>query len=280
MRRKGLRMKYLYINLDGAPDRRAFVEGNFAACSHREPAIERVSAIDIATVEANGVPGNNRPGEKACYLSHLKALRRSLDHDENVLIAEDDVLFAPGSTPTIEGVPPAFEGQDWDLVFTDICVPRPRAMVHVFGLVKQARLKGELYYLPLKGDFFFAGATSYIVNRHSKRKLLDLMEQQPLDRPYDLGVRDQIATGKLTAYVILPFATSLSKHGDSSQIQADSFAPTEFAWNSFRRLMWQGRDLPALLTDARKIDADFHDDEAEVFSTILKAGLSDGFGQK
>jgi len=273
-------MKYLYINLDAATGRRAFVEGNFADCSHREPAIERVSAVDIATVEANGTPGSNRPGEKACYLSHLKALRRSLEHDEDVLIAEDDVLFAPGSTATIEGVAPAFEGQDWDLVFTDICVPRPRAMVHVFGLVKQARLKGELYYLPLKGDFFFAGATSYIVNRNSKRKLLDLMEQQPLDRPYDLAIRDHIAVGKLTAYVILPFATSLSKHGDSSQIQADSFAPTEFAWNSFRRLMWQGRDLPALLTDARKIDADFHDDEAEVFSTILKAGLSDGFGQK
>jgi len=273
-------MKYLYINLDAAADRRAFVEGNFAACSHRAPAIERVSAIDIATVEANDVPGSNSSGEKACYLSHLKALRQSLEHDEDVLIAEDDVLFSPASTPAIEGVPPAFEGQDWDVVFTDICVPRPRAMVHLFGLVKQARQKGELYYLPLKGDFFFAGATSYIVNRHSKRKLLDLMEQQPLDRPYDLGVRDQIATGKLTAYVILPFATSLSKHGDSSQIQADSFAPTEFAWNSFRRLMWQGRDLSALLADARKIDADFHDDESEVFSTILKAVLSDKIGQK
>jgi len=273
-------MKYLYINLDAATDRRAFVEGNFAECSHREPVIGRVAAIDIATVTANGVPGTNGPGEKACYLSHLKALRQSLEHDDEVLIAEDDVLFSPASTATIEGVPRAFEGRNWDLVFTDICVPRPRAMVNLFGMVKQARQKGDLYYLPLKGDFFFAGSTSYIVNRHSKRKLLDLMEGQPLNRPYDLGMRDQIAMGKLTAFVILPFATSLSKYGDNTQIQADGFAPTEFAWNSFRRLMWQGRDLPALVQDARKIDADFHDDESEVFSTILKATLTDNFGQK
>lgn len=273
-------MKYLYINLESATQRRAFVEANFGESTGGGRALQRVPAIDVAAVQARGIAGSTLPGEKACYLSHLDALTRSLAHDEDVLIAEDDVLFSPLSTGIIEGVRPAFAGVEWDVVFTDLCIPRIPAMLKIFDLVKHARRKGELYYLQLKGDFFFAGSTSYIVNKDSRRKLLDLMTLERLDQPYDLTLRDLIATGKLTAFVILPFATSLSKHGDNTQIQAEDYAPTELVWNSFRRLMWHGRDMAGLLNDARKLDAAFADDEAEVFSTVLKAVLTDGFGDK
>ncbi|MDB5360044.1 MAG: hypothetical protein JWO51_1341 [Rhodospirillales bacterium] len=271
-------MKYLFINLENATDRRAFVERNFGECSDRS--IYCVPAVDIASVEARGIEGDVRAGEKACYLSHLKALRTSLAHEEDVLIAEDDVLFSKYSIGIIDNTRANLEESGWDIIFSDLCIPGIMAMLNFFFLARKARKNSEHYYMEIKGDFQFAGATSYIVHRNAKRKILDLMERERIDRPYDLALRDLIAMGKLKAYVIVPFATSLSKLGDSSQIQADSVAATEFVWNSFRRLVWQGRDMAAMLEDSRRLDAEFQNDENEVFSRVLKAALSEGFGQK
>lgn len=74
-----------YINLDNARARRALIEhcfNRFAPASYR---LHRIAAISAADVTLN-FPGTLMNAEKACILSHKKALQASLEHEGHALI--------------------------------------------------------------------------------------------------------------------------------------------------------------------------------------------------
>ena len=266
-------MKYSYINLETAADRRRFVEENFRSNSHSEKTITRVEAVDVAHVISTNVPGPIRPTEKACYLSHLKALQAAKAFSDDIFIAEDDVLFCEDSTKIIEGTVAGLTAQDWDIVFSDVCIPDIHTMVDLFLARRQlaAAKQIQLYRL---SELPFAGATAYVVNNESKDKLLGLLSGPALDAPYDLALRQLVYDKKITALVTFPFATSLSDFAENTQIQPENSLVTDLVWNAFRRLVWRGRDLNTVSDAIGRIDAGFYDRDAEVFSRILNALLS------
>ena len=87
-------MKCFYINLDRATDWRQSIEASFQRAARPGQSLERIAAFDAAYVEKVAVPGRIRPAEKACFLSHKEAVRRSLAHEGPVFILEDDVIFS------------------------------------------------------------------------------------------------------------------------------------------------------------------------------------------
>ena len=79
------------------------------------------------------------------------------------------------------------------------------------------KLGGGMYRaLPLK-QFPWVATTSYIVNRASKQKLLDLLSDlKALDVAYDLQLKYLIDEGALSAFFLFPFAMTLSPSGGRS----------------------------------------------------------------
>lgn len=271
-------MKCIYINLDRATDRRSRFEENWTAHRGADWQLERFPAVDTRYVEENRVPGKLRPPEKGCFLSHCAALAMNLDTTEPLFILEDDSVFGPRSADTIDHFLKASAGVEWDIVFTEVGILFPAAMIELFKLRRELEARNEVRLLDL-ADYIFAGATGYIVNPRSVTKLATLLGAcQELDVPYDLYLRRLIHEKKLKALMFFPFVTTLSHHSGPSQIRDEGAA--DRLWIAFRQLVTQDRELDKVRRDIAQIDQDLGDEETRLFGTILAGFAAKSFEWK
>ena len=84
-----------YLNLDGQPDRRVFMENQFKYWDVEN--YERISAYDgreddLSDIVAGRYPTNMSSGEIGCTTSHLKALKHYLETSDSpyAVFMEDD----------------------------------------------------------------------------------------------------------------------------------------------------------------------------------------------
>lgn len=272
-------MKYFFINLDSCVDRREFVFENFKNTSSGEKRIDRVSAVDIEHIINDGVSGTIRQNEKACYLSHYKAIQSSLVHNDHIFIAEDDVLFCDQSTLVIEKVINSIDTDSWDIMYTDTCFPHIDSMMNLFSKRRQFDIDGKFHLLNLL-NFRYCGATAYIINSASKQKILDLLPTNELSFAFDISLRQLIHNKKIRGLSLFPFATSLSKYAENSQIQEGEDLLSDLLFNTYRRLVWLGRDIESVLTYTRQIDDSLYDEDSDAFCALLRAILSKNFKTK
>jgi GR25 family glycosyltransferase involved in LPS biosynthesis len=254
-------MRVTYINLDRETGRRTGLEANFAAHNQHGWTLSRFSALDAAALDAQGIQTTLRPSEAACFLSHRGAIEQSLVWPGNAMILEDDCQFGASTqqlvVDAIRNMP-----RDWDLLYTDICVPNFQAMIELFLLRRQRASRASL--IPLRG-MPFAGATAYVINEKSKPVLAELFAQCDLDIPYDLWLRQLVYDGVLTAFATFPFATTLSPEAETSQIQGADQASINAVWNGFRRMMWYQADTNRRHASFSDIDfASMASDELEL----------------
>lgn len=274
-------MECILINLDSQPERHQQVEENFSKYKGSDWHLHRISAVNIEQVKQSQVQGLIAPPEKGCFMSHLVALNLSRQVPGHVMIVEDDVLFGPRSFEAIETAVNLAEGHDWDILFTDICVPHMQTMLEMYSLRKQLMQGNHCQLVPLE-KIVFAGSTAYLVNGKSKDKLIQLLTEKPaLDLPYDLTLRQLVYNRRLKGFVAFPFPTSLSNWADDSQIQHEqSKKVADVAWNAFRRLTWLGGS-PTVATDTLKVVQDsYFDSECQAFTKILGCMLSTNFVPK
>lgn len=265
-------MECLYINLSEAQNRKQFLEKTFQRYAASGWQFTRIAAVDKHSVADKKVQGRLSLAEKACFLSHQKALEHSLEKPGATLILEDDVVFGPNTCQLINAFISTTKNP-WDIIFTDICIPDIKVMLDFLLLRKQLTQQKKLTLLNLS-RLNFAGASAYIVNGSSKAKLLSLLSNQSLDIPYDLLLRKWIVEKKINALVIFPFVTSLSGFADSSQIQPNATQISDNVWNAFRRLMWFDRDCAQACHNLETIAADFYDEESLAFSKIIATMVS------
>ena len=109
-------MRCFYINLDAATQRRRSLEENFAQTRKEDWSLTRIDAIDAAYVEANAIGGSSTAPEKACFLSHGKALRESMNDDEAAFILEDDAILGRDTCNIVEQLPSFAKDLAWDIV--------------------------------------------------------------------------------------------------------------------------------------------------------------------
>jgi len=235
-------MKCVYINLERATSRRDSMENLFSKYNSQNWPLERFSAIDVKYVAENKIQGRLSDVEKACLLSHRSVMLENLGSKDSVWILEDDVTFSPHTLGLIENFFKIKEStMEWDIVFTDVGIPTIGLMAELFVLRRKLMETKSIECLNLKSIPFF-GTTSYIVNKHSLKKVAELIGGAALDIPLDLLYRKLAREGKLNAYVTFPYLTTDSDEAANSSIQKSEFAQTDLIWSLFRRLTWLDGD--------------------------------------
>ena len=231
-------MRCFYINLDASIQRKSSIENNFAKYRKGHWSLDRISAVDVEYVNSHRIPGSIRDAEKACFLSHKKTILQNLDTDENIFILEDDAMFGRRTCETIENILNGIGELEWDIIFTDLVIPNIDAMANLLILRQKLVAQNRVRLLNPK-NLIYAGATAYIINKKSKRKIYDFLKSvKNLDIPYDLFLRRLIRKSNINGYVIFPFATSLSEFSESSNIQTAATRDENLIWDMYRRMVW------------------------------------------
>ncbi len=237
-------MDCYYVNLDAAEERKLRLEKNFAACKKPGWELFRFPAVDKNYVETNRIPGATKPAEKGCFLSHQFLIGRHLDDDKTFFIVEDDAQFGVRTCTLIDMVLKRNKDKDWDLLFTDVCIPNMTTMFELLKYRRDLRAKKiEVAFMDLCG-VGFAGSTAYLINGKSKRKVYELLHSYTeINLPYDLFLRQLSHKGDLKIFSLFPFVTTLSDFSDESQIKSTSANRIDAAWNMFRKMIWIERNL-------------------------------------
>ena len=266
-------MECYFINLDSQPERREYLQRNFAL--HKAPGwfLNRIQAVDREYVNQHAVKGIIRDGEKGCFLSHFRAIKEALEAPGHVMILEDDAMFGPSSCASIAATLPKLPDDGWDLLFTDLSIYYAPLMV---AMMQERRdcMRGAGQPLMNMGEIPFNGSTAYVVNQASKARMLELMSIDALDLPYDVFLRDRIRQGKLRSFVTFPFATSLSEYADSSMVQDHHSDKERIILNAFRRFIWVDRDAQAVNAHLDLLGPDFVDEESATFARVIGSWLS------
>jgi GR25 family glycosyltransferase involved in LPS biosynthesis len=267
-------MDCFYINLASRPDRRVALERNFATAGAEGWRLHRFEAVTAQAVIDAGAPGILRPQEKGCFLSHRNLIRSIASHGP-VMIAEDDVLFGRRTCPGIDAALGAVGEDQWDIVFTDVFVGAVGIWPELIKLRRAFDRTGAFQLLDAV-QLQFAGSTSYILNGRSRPLLAALLEDPgPIDLPYDIYLRQLVRQFQLKAYVIFPFATSISDLASQSSIQPDQAGTLDGIANLFRRMVWMERNLSAHAAEIETLRAAYSDPESRAFGVLFEALMSE-----
>ncbi len=247
-----------YINLDRSSDRRAKVEQSFAESKFSSRwTLTRFAAVDATSPPVLAALGNLNGAYKGNFLSHLGCLRRQVDTDSHLYIAEDDIQFCDKTGPLLEKVIDALGEDTWDIIHPEVSLMSAVEFPRFYKLRRNTTFRNKVRLIAL-GDFpyAYAGSGSYIVNRKSKRKFLEGLDETvahaggKLDVPFDLCLRGLLHYHTLKGFVTVPFLTAPSIHADESSAPYGKEDPNldrvkrlhlELI-NAYRRLVWVGFD--------------------------------------
>jgi GR25 family glycosyltransferase involved in LPS biosynthesis len=267
-------MDCFYINLASAVQRKINLENNFHKNKRPGWTLTRFPAIDTEFVRGQNIAGGSSAAEKACFLSHKKAIGLNLDDRKPAFVLEDDALFGAQSCAIIDDTLRKNRDLDWDVLYTDICIPTAATMIDLVKLRQTLATTNKITLMDLS-KIPFAGATAYIVNAKSKRKMVELLESATeINVPYDLYVRNLIFASALKGFAVFPFVTSLSDFSESSQIQNTGTQATALVWNTFRKMIWTERSLGDCRAALASIEASLGDEESKAFGTLFSAMAS------
>ncbi len=218
-----------YINLDNSYERRSEVEAWFKNGAPPGINLIRVPAVD-ASLAGSMRNSAISAAQKACILSHIKAIESSLEDGKNSLILEDDAAIGEIGFATINNLLQQNMG-DTDIVLTSALISNINFFMTQYVLYRRSYKSKKIEFLDMIG-VKFAGTDGYIVNNNSKKKILDLFKNEdPFDFPYDILLGQWIAQTRLKAKCAFPFLSYLSPSADESQITVPNID-----WNHFRRL--------------------------------------------
>jgi GR25 family glycosyltransferase involved in LPS biosynthesis len=263
-------MDCFYINLDSATERKTNFEKIFNALKKPAWNLSRFSAVDTEFVKNNNVPGESRPGEKGCFLSHKTIIGSNLARDRPIFILEDDAVLGARTCALIDAMLQN-KTQDWDILFTDVCIPHVLAMVDCLRFRRELAAKKIEVALMNLTKINFNGSTAYVVNAKSKQKVFDLLSAATeLNIPYDLYLRGLAHISALKVFALFPFVTSLSEFSDMSQIQRDENR-AQFVWNLFRKMIWFERNLADCQPGLEFLKSTLSDTGTSEFGSLLSS---------
>lgn len=272
-------MDCYYINLASETEKRAQLEKNFAQHNTLNWSLQRFEAIDRTYVQKNLIGGDLTDAEKGCFLSHQKVLRENISNDRDIFIMEDDIVFSSKTFGLIHKIT-SQENFDWDIIYTDICVPEISFMLHLHKLKGECKRNDQLQIIDLK-NHNFASAASYIVNKNSIAKISKILDALgELNVPIDIAYRNLIHSGDLKGYVAFPFLTSLSALSENSQVQPKRHAFTEVVWHSFRKMIWIDGNVSSIKGNLEILSKGNLDEESKALALIFSGFLASDFVSK
>ena len=204
-----------YINLDRSPARRAEIEGEIARFGLRH-FYQRFAAADGNTL---GFPNRRlTEGEIGCFTSHFLLLKANRASTQHLHVIEDDAIFSRFTAQAIDSIVSSDVIDGFDLLFSDSFTMRRDYQKYktLFGQSLERDETGVVSRMHPRVVSYIAATTSYIANRHSIPKLVEILEREltsgPTD-PLDLVIRKAASEGRIRIGCLFPFVTSLRLDG-------------------------------------------------------------------
>lgn len=265
-------MRCLFINRQAAADRRRALEASFAATAPSHWDLLRVEAVEADDIAD---PRGLTPAERACWLSHRKALEATVDDDEDVLVVEDDTRFCRRTFSVLPAM--LAQAADCDLLLSEVMPTDIKLLADLARRWNGLTRSGQ-FLAPSLAQTPLAGASAYMVRGPSKAKLLGLLAAAEVQAaPYDIALRELARSGRLHARFCFPFLTAPGAEADRSSIQGADIDLRQAAFHAFRRLMFVERDLDASRAEAAALTAAHGDEGAALAGQILGAIMSGAF---
>ena len=243
-------MNGCFINLQRSGDRRAAMEAQLRALGIE--GVARFEAIDAATLPAAPADAAIGAGERACFLSHARALD-SAPRDDFFLVLEDDALLSRALPPLLR--PEALaQLAEWDLVFLE-CLPYTSAhsLLALWRALKK-QLPADpaaprdaiagIELLDARGLYNW-GAVAYLATPKGLRALAPLLREALAEGPaqaFDMALNRWVAEGRLRAAVLAPFLATprLESHARSTIDDRPRAAENDALGGALRRLFFAG----------------------------------------
>jgi GR25 family glycosyltransferase involved in LPS biosynthesis len=268
-----VKLDIIYINLESATQRNEEFIKNFNECGFTDEwRIHRFNAVSGKSEVVENTPGRISPNLKGAHHSHIESVKLSRQFDNHVLIAEDDTQFCHETQFWLEHIVNSIPESDWDVILTDFYVANAIDMPDLMKARRQCMEKRSINLTNAalwKGAF--AGAGSYVINKNSKDKFLQVMDFDSLDNAYDLLLRQAMCTRELNGVLTFPFLSTVSEVGDESQNQMDDRVLEMIYMHLFRRMSWIGAD--SFSTIKERADhlrpQDFPDDVAALEAVMM-----------
>lgn len=273
-------MQCFYITLREQIERQQLIEKNFADSNFGANwRLDKIEAFDRNYVNKNAPDGKLSAANKSLSLTHRKFYELAFKYDGHVLLCEDDTIFSEDTSKIIEKVIGSLKNKPWDILYTDALFPDPWEMVKLFKLRQRLEKAGKRIDLLDLAKINYCATGAFIVNENSKQKIFELIREYPsfFDISIDLVYRNLVHAGKLKAFCIFPFVTSLSALADISSIQPQEAQITEMAWTAYRRLMWIEADPVPILSFFDNVNPDYFDDRTLAFSKIMSVMLAEKY---
>jgi GR25 family glycosyltransferase involved in LPS biosynthesis len=234
--------------------------------------LSRFAAIDADYVKNNNIAGECSPAEKGCFLSHKIIIESNLAHDKPIFILEDDAWLGVRTCNLIDIILAQNRNLDWDILFTDVCVPQLANMVELLKFRRELTAKKlEVAFMKLS-KINFIGSTAYIVNAKSKQKLFDQLHYATeLNIPYDLYLRSLVHISALKGYSLFPFVTSLSDSSEISQVKLPGANRDELTWNMFRKMIWLERNLDSCKSTLEAIKGGLSEQNLAAYADMVSS---------
>jgi len=176
---RNLALSVLIINLARRPDRREHMARELAKFGWVATYLDAVDCMHPAFGERHGsamTASGLRPGELACYLSHVEAWRRiAVGPDDVVLLLEDDVVLDAGLPSVLQDMLPYMHA--FDLL-------RLSALRKQVGLRVQTLPGSHQLLIPTK---HVSGTQGYLISKAGAALLLSriAVPLQPIDTVLD-----------------------------------------------------------------------------------------------
>jgi GR25 family glycosyltransferase involved in LPS biosynthesis len=269
-------LKGFFINLDTNSRRREFLEDQLRKIGAASR-YQRVAAVDGRAV-AGGYQTTLDAGALGLWLTNDQILLDNQNSDSHLHIVEDDILFSRNAVTVfdrmldIPGQLPA----DWDLIYTDLVTKIDQGTIpHLEKRIKMYAANGSMTWTDLRGSPF-AGTTSIIYNKKSLGKVIEqTVGQWKQGQPRDVFISNLVQEGRLNAYALFPFVTSISRLSLESDIRG-KMDITRSAIDILRRSLFVEADYPSLLKELRHLTQGARiSGLAQIFVEMVAFSLSD-----
>jgi GR25 family glycosyltransferase involved in LPS biosynthesis len=202
-----------YINLDRSPTRRAQIEGELAryGLSHR---YRRFAAADGNVL--NFPNPHLSTAEIGCFSSHYELLRQNIASTQHLHVLEDDAVLSSLTAQTIDKTISSGLIDQYDVLFTETFITPInfdyRDAIGLFEKAVERDPAGAIVDLRPAVIRHIAGTSSYLVNRRSIPRLVEIFERE-LGRgaaaAIDIFMREAMSQGMLATACLFPFVTGV-----------------------------------------------------------------------
>jgi hypothetical protein len=246
----------VFLNLASNENRRAALTQHLAQVGAASR-YERCEAIDGRAAAAEH-PTNLDSGNLGLWLTHEKLVSSAgASPGGHLHIIEDDAVLANNIVELLEGILANADNRfpTWDLLFTDVFLP-PQTDLFLLYLQK-LRLyhQSRTYTMIDLARINFACTTSMVINKASFAKYAGLIGGNwKLGKPIDIYLRQMVQTGRLKAFLTVPFLTSISSDSANSDIRG-SLDRSRRVCDTFRRALFPEADLSSLHREMQALTA-------------------------